>query len=226
MQQAGSFNSSQIETIKTPYCNAGATVYEVTSYVDGLAQLPSVYQNETGDILTLTAAQIAALTPGECDREYDEEGEFVCAAGVTLRRIEIFNNSTGTVPTGIPIIVWVNATTNAVVAAPATFTWGVCSAIKPPITARVYGAVGAVTVPATSRREVFATNRSNRDLLVTWTSSVVGGGGNFTLPARGTYTLSLTEDPAEGVITGMTVALDAFGVGAITANSLLFNFKN
>jgi hypothetical protein len=71
-QIGGSFNAAVVTTIKSLYCLPGATpslntqVYEISTYVDG--QLDSVnfpiqYINETGDIVALTAAQIATLKP-------------------------------------------------------------------------------------------------------------------------------------------------------------------
>jgi hypothetical protein len=112
------------------------------------------------------------------------------------------------------------------VASPATFTFGACVIQKTPITARVYqSAVGAITVPATARREVVALNRSGRDILVTWTGTL-GGGGTFTVPAKGNYTLSLTEEPNEGLIATMVTSADTYGVGALGANELLLEFKN
>jgi hypothetical protein len=232
IQTGGGFNSAQIDVIRSPYCLPGAgavaptTVYAISTYVDGVLNVGlTTYQNEDGDVLALTAAQIASLIPGECDRDYDEEGDLVCAAGVTLKRIETYANIGGT-PSATPTVVFVNPATNVVVATPAAFTWGACTAIKVPITARVYAALGAVAVPATARREVVMHNRSTRDILVTWTGTLGGSGGTVSIPANGTETLSLTEEPAEGLFASMTVALDTGGVGTITATSLLFNFIN
>lgn len=236
MQQSGGFAPVQIQTIKAPYCNqvagggiaVGQTVYEVISYVDGVKQLPAAYESAASVPLALSAAQIAALVPGECGRAYDQEGDLVCAAGVTLKRIEVYNNSPGgTGPTGIPVVVFANPITNVAVPTPAVWTFGACARVKAPVTARTYvSAAGAIAVPANARREVVVFNRSTRDLLITWTSSIAGGGGTFTVPARGFYTLSLTEEPSEGVITGMTLALDAGGVGLLTTNSVIFDWKN
>ena len=238
IQQIGGFASSVVEVSRIPYCNqvagggvaVGQTIYAEITWVDGVLQVASTQYFATGNDTTpvvLTAAQIAALLPGECDREYDEEGELVCAAGVTLKRVEIYDNSTGTTVPSVPTVIFVNPATNTAVATPASWTYGACNLIKAPITSRVYvSAVGAVTVPATARREVIVFNRSNRDILVTWTGTVAGSGGTFTVPNRGTYALSLTEDPNEGFFATMTVSADLGGAGAITANSIIFDFKN
>ena len=238
IQQIGGFAPSTLEVSRVPYCNqiagggvaVGQTIYAQFTWVDGVLQVASTLYFATGDDttpVTLTAAQIAALLPGECDREYDEEGDLVCAAGVTLQRIEIYNNSTGTTVGAVPIVIFVNPATNTAVATPAVWTWGACQVIKAPVTARVYvSAVGAVAVPATARREVIVFNRSNRDILVTWTGTLGGAGGTFSVPNRGTYSLSLTEDPNEGLFATMIVSNDLGGAGALTANSVIFDFKN
>jgi hypothetical protein len=113
---------------------------------------------------------------------------------------------------------------------PTNYEIGVCSTTvsinKIPVTARVYqSVVGTITVPANARREALLFNRSNRDILVTWTGTL-GGGGTFTVPARGTYSLTLIEDPNEGLFATMVTSLDLYGTGALGANELLIEFKN
>lgn len=235
VQQIGGFAPDNVQVIKSPYCVTvaggtvvvGQTIYEVSTYLNGVLQTSAtVYQNESSEILTLPAATIDSLVAGSCDAEYDQEGDLICALGVTLKRIEVNNNSTGQPTNDTPIVVFVNPVTNTVVAPPASFTWGACSVIKSPITQTVYAsAVGAITVPPTARREVIIFNRNSRDIAITWTGTP-SGGGSFVVPARGTYSLSLTEDPNEGLFNTMTIALAAGGVGSLTANNIIFDFKN
>jgi hypothetical protein len=137
------------------------------------------------------------------------------ASGVEIIKATRYTTSDGT-PIAIPV--------------GETVSVGACSTAvasnKIPITARVYqSVVGAITVPANARREALLFNRSNRDILVTWTGTL-GGGGTFTVPARGTYSLTLIEDPNEGLFATMVTSLDLYGTGALGANELLIDFKN
>lgn len=97
---------------------------------------------------------------------------------------------------------------------------------KIPITVSVYQSeVGTIIVPPNARREAIHFNRSNRDIRVDWTGTL-GGGGNYIIPARGTYILTLLEEPNEGLFATMVTSLGGYGTGTLSANELLIDFKN
>jgi hypothetical protein len=136
------------------------------------------------------------------------------ASGVEIIKATRYTNSAG-----VPITLAVGETVN-----PGSCQIPIIN--KLPVTARVYqSVVGAIPVPTNARREALFFNRSNRDILVTWTGTL-GGGGAFTVPARGTYSLTLIEDPNEGLFATMVTSLDLYGTGALGANELLIDFKN
>ncbi len=225
IQQGGSFTPLDIQVIKSLYCLPWATVstnssvYEVTTYLAWVVQT-SIYTNETGDTLTLTAAQIASLIPWGCDKDYEYDDVLVCAAWVTLEMREITVNWVSTW-----VVVFYNPTTNLAVATPWAFTYGACILPKIPVTAQVVQWLWAVTIPANARREVVIYNTSTRDALITWTGST-GWGGTFIVKYRWVHLLSLTEIPFEWTISTIVISAGIDGVGAIASNQITLNFKN
>ena len=194
IQQGGSFSPLDIQVIKALYClpwatpSANASVYEVTTYLAWVVQ-SSLYTNETGDTLALTAAQIASLIPWGCDKDYEYDDVLVCAAWVTLEMREITVNWVSTW-----VVVFFNPTTNLAVATPWAFTYGACILPKVPATATLNVGLWAVAVPANARREVLIFNKSTKDALISWTGST-GWNWQIWVPANWTYMLSLTEIP-------------------------------
>lgn len=237
-QLGGGFNSSQIQNIKVLYClpdsNPGTNVYEVSTFVDGTIDtinFPVYYTNETGDVITLTALQIASLIPGGCNADYEYDDQLVCAAGVTLELRHILVNG---VQSGATI--FVNPTTGAAVATPAVFTYGACTVQNVPTTNFVRNAATfsttatAVTIPAGGPyREVALYNRSNFDVIYNWTSTN-GGSGSLLIPRQGFEKLQLDiinpRDESFFATNTVQVVGTAPFTGTVPVGLFVINYKN
>lgn len=241
-QIGGNFNSAIITTVKALYCLPGATpslnqsVYEISTFVDGTldtTNFPVQYTNETGDVLTLTAAQIATLKAGGCGAaDYEYTTSLVCAAGVTLERRSLMLDG---VATGVTV--FFNPTTNVAVATPATFTEGACTILKTPsaASARNTATVGttlvAQTIPAGGPfRQLTVANRSNFDIIISGTTIGGAGAGTFSqiVPRQGTIQLALSINPDEGTIATVNAqaVTTAPFTGVAPIGTLIFNYKN
>jgi len=82
-----------------------------------------------------------------------------------------------------------------------------------------------IPIPAGQYREIIATNRSNFDIELSFTTTL-GGSGTHCIPAQGALGKSLRIDPDQGFFNMITVKTIAGApyAGSVPALALLINF--